>query len=79
MSVPLLHSKTCLLAVLYVPYGHHGPPFSSDEPLRPESHLYDMPTIQTSGRPSRVNERLGDLASSRKNVCVAADRRHLYS
>ncbi len=29
MSVPLLHSKTCLLAVLYVPYGHHGPTFSS--------------------------------------------------
>jgi hypothetical protein len=49
MSVPLLHSKTCLLAVLYVPFGHHGPPFSSDEPLRRESHLYDMPTTRPSG------------------------------
>ena len=53
MSVPLLHSKTCLLAVLYVPYGHHGPPFSSDESLRPESHLYDMPTRRPCGSVSR--------------------------
>jgi len=48
MSVSLLHSKTFLLAVLYVPYGHHGPPFSSGEPLTPERHLYDMPTIRPS-------------------------------
>ena len=41
-----MHSKTCLLAVLYLPYGLHGPPFSSDEPLRPESHLYDMATTR---------------------------------
>jgi hypothetical protein len=52
MSVPLLHSKTCLLAVLYVPFGHHGPPFSSDEPLRPESQLYDMTTTRPSGQVS---------------------------
>jgi hypothetical protein len=42
--------KTCLLEVLYVPYGHHGPPFSSDEPLRPETHLYDMSIVRPSGK-----------------------------
>ena len=49
MSVPLLYSKTCLLAVLYVAPCPHGPPFSSDKPLRPESHLYDMPVLRPGG------------------------------
>ena len=30
------------------PYDHHGPPFSSDEPLTPEGHLYDMATTRPS-------------------------------
>ena len=55
-SVPPLHSKTCLLAVLYVPYGHHGPPISSDEPLTPEIHLYEMPTFRPCGSHSIVGE-----------------------
>jgi len=56
MSVPLLHSKTCLLAVLDVAlYGHHGPPFSPDEPLRPVSRLYDMPTFRHMESPTEVS------------------------
>jgi len=45
MSVPLLHSKTCLLAVLYVPLVIMARRFLQ-MPLRPESHLYDMPTLR---------------------------------
>ncbi len=58
MSVPLLHSKTCLLAVLYVPYGHQGPAFSSDEPLRPESHLYDRALAPDTEEPRAAGELL---------------------
>jgi hypothetical protein len=39
--------------------GHHGPPFSSDEPLTAESHLYDMP-------------RFGNLTRSRLSMSELA-------
>jgi hypothetical protein len=48
MSVPLLHSKTCLLAVLYVPLVIMVRRFLQ-MPLRPESHLYDMATFRPGG------------------------------